>query len=219
MIEFIRDYEREKPKQHLVLMSFGGRSRSGAWQPLPRDVVVSSPADCFAVAGSWNSGAYRRKDPPANDAGKPGIVDMDHVSPGSSDIGFVWTAFTRGYHFNLYDKPFESPDAEGPDWQRIRRNIGQTITYAAQMDLAHAAPRRDLASTGFCLAQPGEQYVIYQPADRPFEVSGLKTGAPYHFEWYDTEDSCIRGTGEITCTGVSHSFAPPGAGLVLFLRR
>ncbi len=90
--------------------------------------------------------------------------------------------------------------------------------YANQMDLANATPRADLASTGFCLAKAGEQYVVYQPGDRPFEVSGLKTSEPYRLEWYDTKGSCISGTGEITCTGTSHSFAPRSAGMVLFLR-
>lgn len=219
MTAFIKDYERDKPKQHLVLMSPGGRTSTGRWQQMPRAVLLASPADCFAVAGSWSSGAYRRKEPPANDTGKPGIVDMDHVSPGSNDIGFVWSAFTRGYHFNLYDAPFESPDSEDLRWQRIRRNVRQTLMYAQQMDLANTAPRGDLASTGFCLAKPGQQYVVYQPGDQPFEVSGLETGAPYHFEWYDTEQGDVRDNGEATCTGASHSFAPLSKEMVLFLSR
>ena len=219
MIEFIKDYERGKPKQHLVLMSPGGRTRTGQWQQMPRTVLLSSPADCFAAAGSWSSGAYRRKNPPANDTGKPGIVDMDHVSPGSNDVGFVWSAFTRSYHFSLYDHPFESPDSEGTDWQRVRLNVGQTIVCALQMDLAKAIPWRDLASTRFCLANPGEQYVVYQPDKQAFEVSGLKAGQMYHFEWYDTERSCVAGKGNMICTDTSHHFTPNTKAMVLFLMR
>jgi hypothetical protein len=218
MIEFIKEYERGKPKQHLVLMSPGGRTRTGQWKLMPRDVLLSSPTDCFAVAGSWNSGAYRRKDPPANNTGKPGFVDMDHVSAGSSDVGFVWSAFTRGYHFNLYDKPFESPDSEGTDWQRVRRNVTQALMYAQRMDLASAVPHDDLSSTGFCLAQPGEQYVVYQPGDQPFEISGLETGERYHFEWYATQQGRAAGEGDITCAGARRSFTPSNKGMVLFLR-
>lgn len=219
MIEFIKNYERGKPKQHLVLMSPGGRTRTGQWQQMPRKVLLSSPADCFAAAGSWNSGAYRRKNPPANDTGKPGIVDMDHVSPGSSDVGFVWSAFTRGYHFSLYDHPFENPDSEGTDWQRVRLNVGQTIVYAQQMDLAQMVPCPDLASTRFCLANPGEQYVVYQPDEQAFGVSGLKAGQSYHFEWYDTERSCVVGKGNVICRGTSHHFTPNTKAMVLFLTR
>jgi hypothetical protein len=217
MIGFIKDYERSKPKQHLVLMSPGGRTRTGQWQQMPPEVLQTSPADCFAAAGNWNSAAYRRKDPPANRSDKPVIVDMDHVWPGSHDIGFVWSAFTRGYHFNLYDHPFEKPDTEGPDWERIRRNLGQTVVYAQRMDLAHAAPRDDFASTGFCLAKPGEQYVIYQPGNQSFTVSELETGEVYHFEWYDTVQCSIRAEGGMTSTGSSHSFVPSRPGMVLFL--
>lgn len=219
MIEFIKDYERGKPQQHLVLMSPGGRTHTGRWKQMPREILLSSPADCFAVAGSWNSRAYRQQDPPANNTGKPGIVDMDHVSPGSNDVGFIWTAFTRGYHFNLYDKPFESPEVEGTDWQRVRRNVGQTLAYAQQMDLAEAVPRADLASTEFCLAEPGEQYVVYQPGDQPFEVSGLEAGRPYHFEWYDTEQSGVIQEGEMICTGATHPFTPSRKEMILFLQR
>jgi hypothetical protein len=168
MIEFIKDYERDKPKQHLVLMSFGGRTRTDQWQPMPRDVLVSSPADCFAVAGSWDSGAYRRKDPPASGAGKPGIVDMDHVAPGSSDVGFVWSAFTRGYHFNLYDQPFENSDSEGPAWQRIRRNISQTVMTPRWTCQRHRVAIWYLPD----LPGSGGGYVVYQPG------SGLRSVGP-----------------------------------------
>jgi len=219
MIEFIKDYERGKPKQHLVLMSPGGRTRTGQWQQMPRDVLLASPADCFAAAGSWNSGAYRRKDPPANNTEKPGFVDMDHVSAGSNDPGFVWSAFTRGYHFNLYDKPFESPDSEGTNWQQVRRNVGQTLVYAQQLDLAKVVPRPDLASTRFCLANPGQQYVVYQPDDQAFEVSGLEAGDSYHSEWYDTQRCRVVENENVTCPSESHSFAPLGREMVLLLSR
>jgi len=217
MIRLIEEYERDKPKQHLVLMSSGGRTATGGWNQMPRKVVVSSPADCFAVAGSWNSRAYRRKNPPANNTGKPGFVDMDHVSAGSYDVGYVWTAFTRGYHFNLYDKPFENPDAEGPNWQRVRRNVTQTILYAQRLDLAKAAPHGDLSSTGFCLAQPGRQYVVYQPGDEPFDVRGLEPDRRYRFQWYAAQEGRVSGEGDVTCTDASHSFTPSGSGMVLFL--
>jgi hypothetical protein len=217
MIKFIRAYEKAKPKQHLVLMSAGGRTRTGGWQQMPPEVLLKSGGDCFAVAGSWNSGAYRRKNPPPNEAGQPGFVDMDHVAAGSNDVGYVWTAFTRGYHFNLYDKPFEDPDAEGADWQRVRRNVGQTVAYARRMSLAEAAPHGELTCTGFCLAHPGEQYIVYQPAERAFEVRGLKKGKQYHVEWYDTENARIVGKRDWLCTEPVHSLVPEKGARVLFL--
>jgi hypothetical protein len=219
MIEFIKNYERSRPKQHLVLMSPGGRTVSGGWKLMEPELVTKGPADCFAVAGSWSSRGYAKKNPPANDAGKPGIVDMDHVAPGSHDVGYVWGAFTRGYHFDLYDKPFENPDAESPAWECIRRNISQVLAYAKRFDLQNAHPRSDLATTGFCLACPGEQYVIYQPQHEPFEVLALVPQADYLYEWYDCGTNCVVERDQFTCSQESKSFSPPQKETVLFLER
>ncbi len=217
MIDFIKQYEETKHKQHLVLLSAGGRTSSGGWKQMGREAVVNSPADCFAVAGSWQSGRYRRKDPPANNSGKPGIVDMDHVAPGSHDVEFIWSAFTRGYHFNLYDKPFESPEAESPEWECIRHNLKKTVEYAKKLDLASVSPTGNFASTGFCLAKPGYQYVVYQPEDTPFTVYGLRKGTSYYFEWYDTGKNKVVRKGRIRSSGPQQLFTPTNKRAVLYL--
>jgi hypothetical protein len=219
MIEFIRNYERSRAKRHLILMSPGGRTRSGGWKLMEPKRVVQSPADCFAVAGGWDSNAYARKNPPANDAGKPAIVDMDHVSPGSTDVGYVWSAFTRGYHFSLYDKPFEKPDAEGPAWECVRCNVSQASTYARRLDLSQARPHGDVATTGFCLACPGEQYVVYQPQHKPFDVSALIPQASYLYEWYDCDAHRVVERGQFKCTEQNRSFTPTKEQMVLFIER
>jgi len=217
MIEFIKRYEKTKPKQHLVLMSAGGRTRTGGWKQMGRDPVVNSPADCFAAAGSWQSGRYKKKDPPAHNSGEPGIVDTDHGAPGSSDTGYVWSAFTRGYHFNLYDKPFENPSAESLQWRRVRHSVGKSVAYSGKLDLANVTPREDLASTRFCLAKPGYQYVVYQPGDGPITVSGLRAGTSYYYELYGAEQSKVVTEGCIQASASSESFRSVGKGTVLYI--
>jgi hypothetical protein len=143
---------------------------------------------------------------------------MDHVSAGSNDVGFVWSAFTRGYHFNLYDKPFKNPDAESPEWQRVRHNIGKAVEYAARLDLANVAPRDDLASTGFCLAKEGNQYVVYQPGGGAFTVSGLRQGVSYRYEIYSTAQNKIVAEGLCNPSGSTESFGPTDEPVVLFLK-
>jgi len=219
MIEFIKRYEKTKSKQHLVLMSAGGRTRSGGWKQLGRDPVVNSPADCFAAAGRWQSGRFKKKNPPVNNSGKPGIVDTDHGAAGSSDTGYVWSALTRGYHFNLYDKPFENPGAEGPDWRRVRRSVGKALEYAGKLDLAKATPRKDLASTRFCLVKPGYQYVVYQPEDGLITVFGLRPGTFYDYELYNAKQDKVVARGRIQASGSSTTFDSIGQGSVLYLER
>jgi hypothetical protein len=219
MIEFIKQYELSRPKQHLILMSPGGRTQAGDWKLMEPELVTKSPADCFAVAGSWNAGAYGKRNPPANDAGKPGIVDMDHVFPGSTDVGYVWSALTRGYHFSLYDKPFEKPDMESPAWRRIRSNVSQAEAYAKRMDLSKTHPRADLATMGFCLACPGKQYIVYQPGSGPFELSDLIAKTDYHYEWFDTDGCQVVEKSRFTSSTASKSFTPSKKEMVLFLER
>jgi hypothetical protein len=181
------------------------------------DVAINSPADCFAVAGSWQSRRYAKKNPPPNNNGEPGIVDMDHVSPGSNDVGFVWSAFTRGYNFNLYDKPFENPGAESPQWRRIRRNVGKTVEYAGKLDMVNVVPREDLASTGFCLAKRGYQYIVYQRGRGPFTVSGLRPDVAYQYEIYSTSESKVVAEGGCKPSGSTESFKPGNEAVVLYL--
>lgn len=224
MIRYIKGYEKTKPKQHLVLMSPGGRlpggrGKHGAWKQMPKDVVVGSGADCFAVAGGWDSGRYREKNPPVDHSGKPAFVDMDHVAPGSDEVGFAWSAFTRGYHYNLYDKPFESPDSEGRSWECVRHNVGKTVEYARRIDLVHMSPRDDLSSTTFCLAKPGCEYIVYEPGSSSFTVSALEPGGQYHYEWYDTQRHRVTETGQAKASGPAMQFSPANRGMVLYLKR
>jgi len=218
MIEYIKRYEETKSKQHLVMMSPGGRIASGRWKLISRDEVVNSHADCIAVAGRWDSGFYRQKNPPANQTGKPAVVDMDHVWAGSNDVGFVWSAFTRGYHFNLYDKPFEIPETERSAWECVRYNVGKTVDYADKMDIVNMSPSNDLCSTGFCLANPGYEYIVYQPGSSPFIVSGLRGGKLYYYEWYDPEQHRVIGTGQSKASRSRKSFTPANESIVLYLK-
>jgi hypothetical protein len=87
------------------------------------------------------------------------------------------------------------------------------------MDLSNAHPRADLATTGFCLACPGRQYIIYQPKSEPFEVSGLVPQADYLYEWFDTDQRRIVEKNQFTNSTASKTFTPSKKEMVLFLEQ
>jgi hypothetical protein len=58
--------------------------------------------------------------------------------------------------------------------------MGDTLTYAQRMGLASMAPRNDLASTTYCLAHPGMEYLVYLPLDPHWTESWL---ASARFFW------------------------------------
>lgn len=39
--------------------------------------------------------------------------------------------------------------------------MGYTLTFAKRMDLAAMVPRTEIASSGYCLANEGEEYLVY----------------------------------------------------------
>ena len=147
-------------------------------------------------------------------------MDLDHVAPENRDPGLVWKAFTRGYHYSLYDHPFEQPQHETPAWQVVRANIRQTRLLSGRVrNLASMQPREDLASTGFCLASEGQDYVVYSPRQEEIRVRQLRTGQKYRCEWFDSLQGSVRALDRVTAEASTLLLQPPCAGAVLFLER
>jgi len=150
---------------------------------------------------------------------KPVVMDLDHVAPGQCQPALIWKAFTRGYHFNLYDGPFEQPQQESRAWQVARENLRLTSILAKRVrDIALMNPDEKLSSTGYCLANEGEEYIVYAEEQKDFEVNGLQAGKEYQYEWISTTQARARETGRVTPDARTHRFSPVCSGAVLFLR-
>ena len=154
MIRFIKDYERTKPQQHPVGMTF--QYKGGSNQTL-----FDSPADWV----SPNPDGGYRDDPPPADGRKVVLSDTDHLWGIGGNLAWVWKSFTRGYN-PIFMDPYDG-DILGnrfdPKWDPIRRSMGYTLRYARRMDLAQMRPAGEAASTKYCLANPGRQYLVYKP--------------------------------------------------------
>ena len=97
--------------------------------------------------------------------------------------------------------------------------MGAILNYAnAAINLAAMNPRNDLSSTGFCLANPGMEYIIYQPGSSSFTIKGLSDNTEYSYQWFNTDSYSEQGTGTITTSGSSRSFSPPFSKAVLVLK-
>jgi hypothetical protein len=97
--------------------------------------------------------------------------------------------------------------------------MGHTRRLAERVNLVSLQPRNELASTGYCLAHPGREYLVYQPRkSEPFSVE-LKPGA-YLFEWFDPNKGVTAGKGRIEAPGGQQQFKAPSArDAVLHLKR
>ncbi len=185
MIELVRAYEKEKPWQHPVGMSSQWGNHKGTNRSL------------FESSADWvcpNGDAFLN-DPPANNRGKIVIVDNDHIKPLESDPIWVWKNFFRGNHFILMDcyRDFriESPEHVDRRHDPARRAMGHAIKLAGQVNLAAMQPRDKMASTQYCLAAAGREYLVYQPTEEADGVSvDLKAGQ-YAVQWIDPLDLTV----------------------------
>jgi hypothetical protein len=135
-------------------------------------------------------------DPPPADGAKVVITDTDHYAPGQGDALWAWKSFLRGHHPILMDfgliaglRPGAAePQAGVPPfefYEPARWAMGDTRRYAERIALADTAPRRESASTGFALTNPGKEYLVLEPSGSgtPFTVT-VKAGR-YAVEWFD----------------------------------
>jgi hypothetical protein len=217
MIRYIKSYEAGQPKQHPVGMT--GYTKS------PNDIMRKSPADWISEGstGHTRDPSPYKTDPPAADGTKVSLLDTDHIWAVGGERDWVWKSFLRGHNpiwMDSYDpssvwyRAYAIPADAGD----VRRNLGHTRRFAERMNLVAMMPRSDLASTRFCLANPGVEYLVYQPtAGQRFSVK-LPAGT-YRYKWFNPATGATVGEGRIKASGGAPEFDAPFAGdAVLYLR-
>jgi hypothetical protein len=219
IVNFVKSQEAAKPKQHVVgISAYFKPEVAASWEPI--STSIASPADW--VAPSWaDSGASFSN--PAVDSRRIIFFDTDHIAGwGLSPemVQWPWRAFMRGYNLIFMDVP-EEPTRYGRDPDRVemvRRRLGQTSNYARKMNLMATRPDNALASTGYCLASPGSEYLAYQPASGAFNVK-LAAGT-YSVEWFNPATGAATPGRSVTAAAGRRRFQPPFSGeAVLYLKR
>jgi hypothetical protein len=206
MIRYIRRYEAGKPKQHPVWMS----SHRGG----PRNAVLfDSPADCIAPTPE---GGYR-DNPPAADGRKVVLSDTDHLWGAPGDHLWVWKTFLRGHHPINYMEYAQLLDP-GAKLENARRAMGRTLALACRVNLAAMTPRNDLASTAYCLADPGREYLVYLPQGGEVTVDLTSASGVLVVEWrHPVEGTLVAGPP--VEGGAKRTFQSPLSGdAVLYLK-
>ncbi|HVG02672.1 MAG TPA: DUF6298 domain-containing protein [Nitrospira sp.] len=163
LVQIIHDYEATKPKQHPVWFSAPWHSREAdLWASQAEAVTPTLPAPYTPEY------AYR-DDPPANDGRKVIINDTDHLWGVGGTEDWVWKSFVRGLN-PIYMDPYD-PATSAQYYAQVRETrgpvlqaLGETKRYADRIPLRRMIPRSELCSSRYCLADPGQDYLIYMPA-------------------------------------------------------
>jgi hypothetical protein len=200
MINYLKDYEAGKPKQHPVGMTmiFGQDDDNG--------YLFASPADWISPTHT-NAELYKNN-PPASD-GKVVIVDTDHLWGIGGNQKWVWKSFLRGLN-PIYMDPYGSPDHPPAD-ESVRQNMGYALRYADKMNMAATTPRGDLSSSDYCLANPvasGAEYLVYLPYGGSVRVDLSAASGDLSVQWLNPSTGAVTFAGTTT-GGASHSFTAP----------
>jgi hypothetical protein len=197
MIRYVKAYERRKPRQHLVGMT--------GYQRSDNTVLTNSPADWISPGGTGDTGEEGRykSDLPAADGKKAIILDTDHIWGVGGGREWVWKSFLRGYH-PIWMDPYDNSSGWEPapeNAEDVRRSLGDTRRVAERMNLAAMTPRNGLASTQYCLAHAGSEYLVYLPNGGAVTVDLSNAQGDFAVAWHNPA------TGKATTSGT----APGGA--------
>jgi hypothetical protein len=216
VISYIKQYEATKPKHHPVGWTFE---------------IQGFDSNLFGSAADWISPRSRVT---ISDGSKVVINDTDHSynwryirpEPAICHRNWAWENFTSGNNVAFMD-PYlvvwtnrNTPEGTTVDprvglktdnfYEPIREAMGATLTYANRMNLVAMTPQPALSSTHFCLANPGTEYLVYQPFAKDFTVD-LVAGT-YQYELLNAATNRITASGTISVTGGDHTFSPTFSG-------
>jgi len=109
----------------------------------------------------------------------------------------------------------------GPEeqWEPVRRAMGVTRRLAERVNLSAVTPRNDLASSRYCLADPGKEYLVYVPQGGEVTVDLSAAMGDLAVEWMDPIAATVT-SAEPTAGGGQRTLKAPFTGdAVLYLRR
>ncbi len=194
LISFTRSYEATKPLQHPI--GYGVQADNNDSALLNSDADWIAPQVRISPTSSCGAG---------NPRCKVNINDSDHSYFGiwndspQVNRNYFWLNFTNGNQtvfmdpYNVYypRQKRNLPPApmngigSGPDrrWDHVRDTMGIIRRYAERMNLAETAPHGELVSTKHCLANPGQEYLIYLPQGGETTVNLSAAAGSYMVEW------------------------------------
>jgi len=193
VVDTAHSLERERGVHHPVGLT--------GYSPEPLTSMLERPCE-WVSAGSNDSQAFKT-DPPAWDGRKVSVLDTDHLWGHGGTVNWAWKSVTRGHNLLLMD-PWDPipgrvaqenwgprPGYPGRDvnlrdhwiWEPVRKAMGHARRVLNRMDLNASRPHSELASTGYCLAVPGREYLVYLPEGDEVEVDLTAAPGTYSIEW------------------------------------
>jgi hypothetical protein len=188
VVNTIREYEATKPKQHPI-----GITGHGA-EPLAS--MLASPADWISPG---RRDGYGDDPPDWNDKQKISLLDTDHIWGIGGNPVWAWKAFLRGHNPIFMDPYDNSVLAKGSveSWDPLRKSLGVIRTLSERVNLAAMRPQDELASTKYCLAEPGRAYIVFLPSGGEVTLDLQGASGTLNAEWVHPVTGAHTKAGQI----------------------
>src|SRR5437867_11877692 len=188
VIDYIKTYESTQLKQHPVGVSYlSGTSTTD---------IFNRPADWIALYGA-------SLNPPLAVGNKVLFFAVNPTLVGdSSSPQSVWKSFARGLN-PIYKEPDSLNVGVS---ESLHAAIGQSLTYSQFLSLSAMTPSSTVCSSGYCLVNPGAEYLIYMPSGGQISVDLSGTSQKFLANWFNpatgvtVSGNSIGGGGQITLT-------------------
>ncbi|MGH7833371.1 MAG: DUF6298 domain-containing protein [Candidatus Binatia bacterium] len=196
---YLKNYQAGKPKQHPVGISY-------FHAPKPEE-LSEAPADWVLIAGTGLN--------PTPAAGTKAVVaNMNPTWLGTpSAEQWVWQSFTRGYN-PIYMDP--DPLKSGTN-ENLRDVVGYARSYSQIAKVGAMSPDDRACSTGYCLVNPGSEYLMYLPSGGNVRVKVAGAGKNFAATWFNPAAGETISGGTIPGGGEMSLIAPFEGQAVLHL--
>jgi hypothetical protein len=216
--KFVHDYEKSKPRQHLVMPldlpdhDYGGVTYG-----------AEAKNDHTKSWKTWDLTQLHAKLLAARSLKQPLIYDTDGIESDDNPVqrkGF-WTAFVSGGHVNYTDYSFQPEiggDERGLRRAELRRQLGHLASFTRQVAFWEMHPA-DIVRSGdaYALASRREA-VVYLPSGGNVDVNLEGMPSSLRAKWYNPRNGLLSQPGTVP-GGRTQSFeAPDRHDWVLYLQ-
>jgi hypothetical protein len=200
MINYLKRYQVTKPKQHPVGMSYLYLGSA--------DDLLTSPADWILLPGTDTN-------PPLAAGSKVIFSDMDpKLLSSTTSYPMVWKSFMRGLNPIYLESGLTSASGD----ENVRDSMGYALKYSQLVDLSSMSPNSELCSSGYCLINPGREYLVYLPTGGTVRVDLSAASGSFVATWFSPVTGRTTSGGTVSA-GIPILFTSPIDGdAVLYLQ-
>src|SRR5215813_3197533 len=200
MINYLKNYQAKKPKQHPVGMSY---------------LYLGTANDLLASQADWILLPGTDMDPPLAAGSKVILSNMDpKLLASETSYPMVWKSFMRGLNPIYLESDLVNLTAD----ENVRNSMGYALKYSQLLNLSSMSPSSELCSIGYCLINPEREYLVYLPTGEPVRVDLSAASGNFVATWFIPMTGQTTSGGTVSA-GIPILFTSPVAGdAVLYLQ-